>query len=140
MDGIGEAFFHEAKLPGKFHMEHWTKQWTLLIKARFGYMWILMENNIAIGGIGVLVGPDICDGQLVMQEAFWYVSKNHRGGTSGFRLVREAENFAKEAGISRMMMGRAHATDPDGKLGAMFERMGYAPIETNYCKTICHDI
>ena len=103
-------------------------------------MWLLMQNEAVIGGIGVLVSPDICDGELVMQEAFWYVAKEHRGGMGGFRLIREVENFAKMAGISRIIMGRIHASDPDGRLGTWFERMGYAPIETNYCKTICQDV
>jgi GNAT superfamily N-acetyltransferase len=140
VDGLGEAFFQEARLPGEFNVEYWTNQWTLLIKAKFGYMWIMMHGKSAIGGIGVLISPDICDGKLVMQEAFWYVAKEYRGGLHGFRLIKEIEKFAKEAGISRILMGRVHSTDPNGKLGAMYERMGYAPVETNYCKTICHDI
>lgn len=140
MDGLGQAFYQEAKLPGSFHVEHWCQQWSLLIRAKIGFMWLLMQNEAVIGGIGVLVSPDINNGELVMQEAFWYVAKEHRRGLGGMRLLREIERFAKEAGICRVIMGRIHATDPDNKVKNMLERMGYVATETNHCKTIFQDV
>jgi GNAT superfamily N-acetyltransferase len=74
-----------------------------------------------------------------MQEAFWYIAKDHRRGLGGMRLLKEIEQFAKDAGISRLIMGRVHASDPEGKLDAMLNRMGYAAIETNYRKIIYQD-
>jgi GNAT superfamily N-acetyltransferase len=140
LKSFGEAFFQEGKLPGKFHVEHWLKQWTLLIRAKLGYMWVMVQNDAVIGGIGMLIAPDLCDGELVMQEAFWYVGKEYRGGTGGVRLLREVEQFAKAAGVSRIILGRLHASDPDLKVAGLLERMGYAAIETNYFKIICQDV
>jgi N-acetylglutamate synthase-like GNAT family acetyltransferase len=75
-----------------------------------------------------------------MQEAFWYIAKDHRRGLGGMRLLKEIEQFAKDAGISRVFVGRNHSSDPDMKVGGMLERMGYSAIETNYCKTICQNV
>lgn len=138
LDGLGQGFFAEAKLPGLFHVEHWLKQWTLLIKAKVGFMWLLTHDDVPVGGIGALVSPDLCDGELVLQEAFWYVSPEHRGGTAGIRLLKEVESFAKEAGVARMVMGRVHAADPNERVHGLLTALGYKPLETYYCKVICH--
>jgi hypothetical protein len=139
MNDLGQAFYKEANLPGVFHVEHWVKQWTAIIQAHLGYMWLMFNREKAIGGIGVLMAPDLCNGDLVMQEAFWFISKEHRRGLGGIKLLKEVEKFAKEAGICRLFVGRNHHSDPENKVGAMLERTGYLPIETNYFKTICQN-
>lgn len=138
LGGLGHGFFEEARLPGKFHVEHWVKQWALLIRAKMGFMWLLTHDSKPVGGIGALVYPDLCNGDLVLQEAFWYVAPEHRGGTAGIRLLKEVESFAKEAGIARMMMGRVHASDSENRVDRVLVLMGYEPFETNYVKTVCH--
>lgn len=140
LGGLGHGFFEEARLPGKFHVEHWVKQWTLLIRAKVGFMWLLTHDSKPVGGIGALVSPDLCDGELVLQEAFWYVAPEHRGGTAGIRLLKEVESFAKLAGIARMMMGRVHASDPNERVHGLLNSLGYKPLETYYCKVLHHGI
>lgn len=133
---LGKNFLAEAGYPVQFHVEHWLSCWRTLIKAKMGFIWLLTHFDRPVGGIGVLLSPDLCDGNLVMQEAFWYVDPEHRGGTASVRLVKEVEAFAKEAGVARFSMGRAHDADPEGRVDAFLKAMGYVPRETNYIKTI----
>lgn len=141
VDELGKGFFAEAKLPGKFHVEHWLKQWGLLIRAKLGFMWLLTHLSKPVGGLGVILSPDLCDGELVLQEAFWYVSPEHRGGTAGIRLLKEVEAFGKEAGAARIMMGRMHASDPEMKVHRLFGLMKYRPVETFYVKSLyCNEL
>jgi GNAT superfamily N-acetyltransferase len=136
----GDGFFAEAKIPGKFNVEHWINQWTSLIRSKVGFMWLLMRDSRPVGGIGVIVSPDICDGNLVMQEAFWYVAPDHRGGTAGVRLLRAIEEFATVAGVSRIMMGRIHAADPSMRVHSLLGVFGYKPVETFYLKVLENEL
>lgn len=138
VDELGKGFFAEAKLPGKFHVEHWLKQWGLLIRAKLGFMWLLTHLSKPVGGLGVILSPDLCDGELVLQQSFWYVAPEHRGNAINVRLLKEVEAFAKEAGVSRIITGRNLASDPQMRLHMLLESFGYRALETNYCKTICY--
>jgi histone acetyltransferase (RNA polymerase elongator complex component) len=59
----------------------------------------------------------------------WWVEPEHRG--AGVRLVREAEKRAKEAGAQRIQM-----IAPTKQVGAIYERLGYAFIESAYGKRL----
>lgn len=138
LGGLGQGFFEEARLPGKFHVEHWVKQWTLLIRAKVGFMWLLTHDSSVVGGIGFVISPDLCDGELVLQQSFWYVTPKHRGNAASIRLLKEVEEFGRLAGVSRIITGRNHASDPQMRLHMLLETMGYKALETSYCKTNCH--
>lgn len=137
-DKLGHDFYAEGKIPGGFHVEHWKRQWTLLIKAKLGFMWIARDGDKPFGGLGIILSPDLCDGELVVQEAFWYIAPEYRNGSFGIRLLKAAESFAIEAGAARMLMGRIHAADPENRVDRVLGALGYKPFETNYVKTLCH--
>ncbi len=82
-----------------------------------------------VGTIGVIITPHIYCGQGVMSELFLYVDPDKRG--NGVRLVRRAEKWAADQGIRHSTM-----TAPDERVAALYERMGYAPLEVNYIKTL----
>jgi len=59
---------------------------------------------------------------MVHLEGTW-VHPEHRGGTLGVRLIREAERQAREIGLTGLL-----AYTPDTKIGEYMQRMGYERI------------
>jgi GNAT superfamily N-acetyltransferase len=62
-------------------------------------------------------------------EVVWWVEPEARG--DGVRLLRAAEDWAIEQGIGKMQM-----VAPNERVGALYERMGYLPVETSYQRTL----
>jgi GNAT superfamily N-acetyltransferase len=132
---LGESFYREGVLPGRFNIQYWLTQWRLIIKAKLGFIWLLMYDGKPVGAIGVLLAPDLCDADLVLTEAFWYVMPDHRGGSGGIRLLKAAEKFAEECGAKRILMARHHAAT-DERLDRLYEGRGYFAAHTTYCKVL----
>lgn len=130
---LGESFYREGVLPGRFNIQHWLTQWRLIIKSKLGFIWLLMLDGKPVGAIGIILQPDLCDGELAASEAFWYVMPEHRGGTGGIRLLKAAEKFAEQCGATRMFMVRHHAATTE-KLERLYEARGYFPMHTTYCR------
>lgn len=64
-------------------------------------------------------------------DIFW-VLPQYRGKSAGVRLFKTVEAEAERRGIKRMFMGSKLHKDS----GWLFERLGYAPVETYYSKLI----
>lgn len=64
-------------------------------------------------------------------DIFW-VRHEYRGKSAGIRLFKTVEAEAKRRGVRRMFMGSKLHKDA----GWLFERLGYAPVETYYSKMI----
>lgn len=62
-------------------------------------------------------------------DIFW-VHPDHRGKSAGIRLFKTVEAEAKRRGVQRMFMGSKLHKDS----GWLFDRLGYAPVETYYSK------
>jgi hypothetical protein len=139
LEEIGVSFFEESQFPGVFNSKHWISQWCGVINLNLGYMWLLVLSGKPIGAIGIMVAPDLNDAALCAQESFWYVMPNHRGGMGGMRLKKTVEKFCMSHGIKRLFMGRNHKADPEGKLAGFYEKDGYFPTDTLYCKVLHYD-
>lgn len=130
---LGALFFAEGRLPGKFHAAHWIATWTQLLTSGVGVMWHLEDTALRepCATLGALLFPDPCTGDLVAQEAFWYVLPAARG--LGLKLLATFESWAAEAGAARVMMVHLTALQPE-RLGLLYQRRGYEPVETHYVK------
>jgi GNAT superfamily N-acetyltransferase len=62
-------------------------------------------------------------------DIFW-VRPEYRGKSAGVRLFKTVEAEARRRGVHRMFMGSKLHKDS----GWLFERLGYAPVETYYSK------
>lgn len=87
---------------------------------------LVAESHRLTGMIGLLICPHHISGERMANEVFWWVDPETRG-TSGLRLLRAAEAWAREHGAVRMQM-----VAPDASVGKIYERFGYAPIEIAY--------
>lgn len=133
---MGQEFFTEAKLPGGFKKDVFCKTWSNLISLGMGIILAAYKgNNQTVGALGAVIVPDLNDGDLVAQEAFWFMSAESRGSFAGARLLRAFEEIAKERGAKRLIMVHLLSLNAD-KLGKFYERMGYRATEVNFVKVI----
>jgi GNAT superfamily N-acetyltransferase len=81
------------------------------------------------GMIAMLAYDHPFSGERMAFEVVWWVEPEARG--DGVRLLRAAEDWAIEQGIGKMQM-----VAPNERVGALYERMGYLPVETSYQRTL----
>lgn len=89
---------------------------------------------VAEGRDGQLVGMLVLvavehpmSGELVASELAWWVNPTARGGRAAFRLLAEAEQWAKARGAVAMQM-----VAPNARVEALYEAVGYVPVERAY--------
>lgn len=129
----GIAFFDEGKLPGGFVPEVFIRNWKNMISSGRGVIIGSFDGETITGALGAVMAPDLNNDQLLATECFWFVFPQYRG--HGIRLLTEFERWAKAAGARRAAMVHLQRLQPES-LGALYERMGYEKIETNYLKEL----
>jgi GNAT superfamily N-acetyltransferase len=98
-----------------------------LINAEHGLVLVDEQDGEIVGMIGVVATLHPHSGDPVMSELFWYVLPRARG--SGVRLLLEAEAWARANGI-----GKSIVVSPNEILSALYERLGYEPLERQFIK------
>lgn len=135
LDGIaqlGPKFWSESNLPGGFKPDVFVDNWKKIIARDQGCIIFNQDDGGGINGaIGLLVYQDINDGELVMQEAFWFVSPESRG--FGIRLLKKAEEIAKMINVKRFVMTHLLNNYAD-QLARLYPRLGFKALEINYIK------
>lgn len=94
-----------------------------------GRIWVLDRSGTLTGAIGLLLYPHPMDGETTAVELFWWVNPEVRG--EGLRLLRIAEDAAKESGAKRMQM-----IAPNERVAKLYERKGYERVETMYQRAL----
>lgn len=95
-----------------------------------GAVLVAEVDGTVIGMIGLMVVPHLFSGELTAGEVFYYINPDHRG-SAGLRLLKAAEQWAKDAGAVAIQM-----IAPTARVCVLYERLGYTAIETNYTKRI----
>ncbi len=131
----GALFYSEAKVPGSFKVNTFLNNWNLLIKMGVGAMWRLDHGERLIGLFGATIAPDMCDGNIIAQECFWYVDKSSRGFVGAINLFRIFVDWAKKVGAARVIVTHLTNSMPE-KLKKFYEREGFRVIETNYLREL----
>jgi len=70
-------------------------------------------------------------GELIGSEICWWMDPAARGGRTALRLLRTAEQWAADRGAAIFQM-----MAPTPEVGALYERLAYAPIETHYMRRL----
>jgi GNAT superfamily N-acetyltransferase len=95
----------------------------------YGVVLLSGTDAIVAGMIVVIVRPHPYSGESTAFELVWWVDPESRG--DGIRLLRAAEAWATERGVTRMQM-----VAPDVRVGALYERLGYQAIEVAYQRSL----
>ena len=100
-----------------------------LIESDQGVIFVVDEQDGLSGMIGMLLFRHHFSGELVAGELVWWMDHEHRG--TGVRLLKQAEQWAARNGAQRIQM-----IAPNEDVGRIYQRLGYAPIETAYQRTL----
>ena len=95
--------------------------------------WVLVQDGILTGFLCGMIVDNLIDGRQVFQEIAWFVSQRHR--RYGLRLLHRVESELKLMGINKFIM--VHMADEKAaKIGALYKRCGFRPLETQYIKEL----
>lgn len=131
---MGKQFHAASGSLGEFCPDLWVEGWTQYLDA--GAAFILChqgDDGEPIGTIGGFLTPDVNDGELVAQEAFWFVDPKARG--IGLGLLDAFLSVAKTLGAKRVLLTHTRRLKPKA-LGRLYRRMGFTPLETTYAKEL----
>ena len=60
----------------------------------------------------------------IVRDYVFYVTPKHRGSSAAYRLIKAAELWALNSGVSHISIGLSSAVDTD-KTSCFFKKMGY---------------
>ena len=91
---------------------------------------LVSENGSRLTGmIGMMAYDHPYSGERTAFEVVWWVDPESRG--DGVRLLRAAEEWAREHGAIKAQM-----VAPNERVGALYARLGYTPVETSYQRSL----
>lgn len=73
-------------------------------------------------------------GVKVAHELVYWIEPEHRGGMLAARMLKAIEQGAREVGASWVRMATLASSPPQAS--ALYERMGYTPSESYFCKQV----
>jgi GNAT superfamily N-acetyltransferase len=92
---------------------------------------IFVLGRPIVGMLGIATYPHVWNGETCACEMFWWVEPQYRGG--GVRMLYAAEKWAEEKGAKFIQMIQPQS---EPRLGEIYERLGYVPIERQYQKRL----
>lgn len=133
---MGQAFLDATPYGRLFHA---TPESLLeLIKIVFAFgdqaaILLAIEETGPVGMLVLVAAPHPITGQLYADEVVWWVTPTARGAArAGPTLLRAAEDWARSRNCYMVKM----VAPVGSKVGAFYERLGYAAVETAYAKTL----
>lgn len=90
-------------------------------------LFVAEQDDAIIGMIAATLCANPMSGELVGTEVVWWMDPEARGGRTALRLVRAAENWARDCGAVVFQMAA-----PTAKVGHFYGVLGYDAIETHY--------
>lgn len=131
---LGEMFYTEAGLPGKFSPESFISNWSMFINGNMGAIFLLEEDELIIAGIGGVRFPDSASGRVQAQELFWFVHPDHRRDGMGEVLLIEFERWARDVACQSVVMAALEGLS--NGVEELYLRRGYRPLERLYIKEV----
>ncbi|SKA85042.1 hypothetical protein SAMN02745166_01090 [Prosthecobacter debontii] len=133
---IAREFHGVAQLGGEFDeanfMAHLNR---FRMDGRLYAVGSYIEDRLVGALVGILAPHFMCR-IFLAQELFWYVMPEHRAGSESLRMVKDFEAWARERKAFACIMATFHNADPDQRLPAVFERLGFPAIETHHFKPL----
>lgn len=80
------------------------------------------------GMIGAVAYAHHISGERIAGEVFWWANPEARG-TTGIRLLRRAEQWARDKGAKAFQMIAPAGAD---RVASIYQRLGYGQVETTY--------
>ncbi len=126
-------FYAQSEFLRNLNMEHFSKNWELLLSSGTGVIFLLEDAFGVHGFIGGTRFPDMNNGELIATEAFWFVRSHARG--HGWRLYRAFEKWAKESHCKEIQMVHLSDSMPE-RLSRFYENIGFKRAEVRFSKEL----
>jgi len=97
--------------------------------------WIHEENNEACGAILFILTTDIFTNKSILKEVFWFIIPEKRKSPITYRLIKKAEEYAKENEIQLISMMHMAHPNPD-RLKDFYLKIDYTFVQSEYFKKI----
>jgi hypothetical protein len=97
--------------------------------------WIYEENNIQYGAILFQKDFVFLANKTCLSELFWYMSPEKRHTTASYKLIKEAEKYAKNNNIELIMMACMQNPRPE-RLTEFYNKIGYKGAQYQFFKKI----
>lgn len=94
-----------------------------------GAIFVSGSDATLTGMIALVAFEHPFSGERIASELVWWVEPEARG--DGLRLLRAAEEWARATGAVRVQM-----VAPNDRVGALYERLGYAKLETYFQRSL----
>jgi len=97
---------------------------------------VLEKDSKIIGFMGLMIFDSPLGRQKIANEHYFYIMPEYRG-ISGVRMIKAAEDWAKDKGCSHLVMNASYlASDMCDKVCKLYERLGLRHFEHAYIKLI----
>lgn len=105
------------------------------LEAQGRYLLIVVVDNTTgayIGNYSLYLARSMHTKKLIATEDTLFISKPHRKGRLGISLIRFAERALAQLGVEELNVSVKQVNH----VGSMIQRMGYAPVGTQYTKIL----
>jgi GNAT superfamily N-acetyltransferase len=119
---LAETRYAELLTPDPTHLQATV---AVFLERPDGVLLVSEDGGAVVGMIALVLYLHPFTGSRTVMEVVWWVEPEARG--AGVRLLRAAETWAREQGAAYLQM-----VAPTDRVGAFYERLGYAKVETSY--------
>ncbi len=131
---MGSEWFEATGMTGEMSWDHMVKQTETLLGIG-GYFGLALSGSDEVaGGLIGLASPDPFTGDLGAHELAWYITPEHRRGGAADALLKDFEEWAKQAGCTTCHMVMLESSP--GMLEQYFSSRGYEPLERRFRKNL----
>lgn len=128
---MGQRFVAESEYASfiSINTESLARTITNLSESPDGTVLVAEADDVPKGMIAMIVYDHPYSGERTAFELVWWMEPESRG--NGLRLLRAAEDWARERGATSMQM-----VAPNERIGALYRRLGYQPVETSFQRSL----
>lgn len=128
-----KQFHKESKLPYSWDAKKTQESIINSFPTDNYEIFVAEKDNELIGLLACLYGEPLFSSKRVSTEIAWYVNKEHRTTTAGFRLMKMYEEWALSKDVK--YIGMTYLEDITD-LSEIYEKKGYSKTETSYIKEL----
>ena len=107
----------------------------MMIHSPMFVIFVAEQDEVILGSVGASLVPWFCNtSRYLVDELFWFVFPEARGGMIGPRLFKRIEQFAKDSGASVLAVSVMLAGDESEKVERFYQKRSLFPYEKKYLK------
>lgn len=93
-------------------------------------LFVSEQDGEIVGMIGAYIYAHPYSSEPFATELFWWVEPEHRG--QGVRLLKQVQQWAATHGAVKLQV-----VAPNERVANVYERLGFAKVETCYQRSLC---